>query len=153
MYHFPYLIQKLSQLWARRLQTTRKRLYSNFLIGSRLKIFVVSSIIAITCFLPLVIPHLAEPSAFFHTLLHLGGVSIALFLSLISFIAFKRVNTVKMLLMMMGFFALTGVEIIYLLDSAGTFQLLQIPSIAIELPHVLLLGMLALFGIGVLYCE
>jgi hypothetical protein len=52
--------------------------------------------------------------------------------------------------MTIGFMALAVVELLYLLDASALVSMFDISALNIELPHVILLGMLAMFGLGVL---
>ena len=100
---------------------------------------------------PLVMPHAAHPSMIFHIILHMAGLTIAIFLSIVSFLAYSRNTTTRMLLMAVGFMTLALVEFFYLLQ-AGGIAVVQviIPAINIELSHIILLAMVSLFGLGVL---
>src|SRR5829696_7196593 len=100
---------------------------------------------------PLVIPHVAHPSMIYHILLHMAGLTIAIFLSIVSVLAYSRNTTTRMLLMAVGFMSLALVEFFYLLQ-AGGIAVVQviIPTINIELSHMILLVMVSLFGLGVL---
>jgi hypothetical protein len=100
---------------------------------------------------PLVIPHAAHPSMIFHIISHMAGLTIAVFLSIVSFLAYSRNTTTRMLLMAVGFMTLALVEFFYLLQ-AGGIAVVQviIPTINIELSHIILLAMVSLFGLGVL---
>ena len=99
---------------------------------------------------PLVIPHIYHPSMIYHIILHFGGMTIATFLSLISILAYRRVRGTRILLMTIGFLALSTVEILYFLDAMDILPVAHLPIANIELPHVILLVMLAMFGVGVL---
>jgi hypothetical protein len=99
---------------------------------------------------PLVIPHISHPSMIYHIILHLAGMIIAAFLSLVSYLAYKRVRGTRVLLMTIGFMALSAAEILYLLDAMDIFPMAHLPISNIELSHVILLIMLTLFGVGVL---
>ena len=100
---------------------------------------------------PLVIPHASHPSMIYHVLLHMAGLTIAIFLSIVSFLAYSRNTTTRMLLMAVGFTTLVLVEFFYLLQ-AGGIEVVQfiIPTVNIELSHIILLAMVSLFGLGVL---
>ncbi len=100
---------------------------------------------------PLVIPHASHPSMIYHVLLHMAGLTIAIFLSIVSFLAYSRNTTTRMLLMAVGFTTLVLVEFFYLLQ-AGGIEVVQfiIPAVNIELSHIILLAMVSLFGLGVL---
>ena len=100
---------------------------------------------------PLVIPHATHASMIFHIILHMAGLIIAIFLSIVSFLAYSRNTTTRMLLMAVGFMTLALVEFFYLLQAGGiTVVQVIIPTINIELSHIILLAMVSLFGLGVL---
>jgi hypothetical protein len=100
---------------------------------------------------PLVIPHVAHPSMIYHILLHMAGLTIAIFLSIVSVLAYSRNTTTRMLLMAVGFMSLALVEFFYLLQAGGiAIGQIIIPAVNIELSHIILLIMVSLFGLGVL---
>lgn len=100
---------------------------------------------------PLVIPHVAHPSMIYHILLHMAGLTIAIFLSIVSVLAYSRSSTTRMLLMAIGFMSLALVEFFYLLQAGGiVIAQVVIPTVNIELSHIILLIMVSLFGLGVL---
>jgi hypothetical protein len=100
---------------------------------------------------PFVIPHAAHPSMIYHIILHMAGLAIAIFLSIVSFLAYSRSTTTRMLLMAVGFMTLSAVEFFYLLQAGGIAAVqFIIPAVNIELSHIILLVMLSLFGLGVL---
>jgi hypothetical protein len=100
---------------------------------------------------PLVISHATHPSMIYHILLHMAGLTIAIFLSIVSLLAYSRNTTTRMLLMAVGFMSLALVEFFYLLQAGGiVVGQFIIPAINIELSHMILLIMVSLFGLGVL---
>jgi len=99
---------------------------------------------------PLIMPHLAHSSMIYHITLHIASMTIAVFLSIVSLIAYTRSSGGRLLFMTLGFMALAVVEFLYLLDASGTARLFDFSGLGIELPHVILLAMLAMFGLGVL---
>jgi hypothetical protein len=100
---------------------------------------------------PLVIPHVTHPSMIYHILLHMAGLTIAIFLSIVSVLAYSRSSTTRMLLMAVGFMSLSLVEFFYLLQAGGiAIGQVIIPAVNIELSHIMLLIMVSLFGLGVL---
>jgi hypothetical protein len=100
---------------------------------------------------PLVIPHVAHPSMIYHILLHMAGLTIAIFLSIVSILAYSRNTTARMLLMAVGFLTLALVELFYLLQAGGVVRgQVIIPAVNIELSHIILLIMVSLFALGVL---
>jgi hypothetical protein len=99
---------------------------------------------------PLVIPHISHPSMIYHIILHLAGMIISAFLGLVSCLAYKRVRGIRILLMTIGFIALSSAEILYFLDAMDIFSMVHLPTSNVELPHIILLVMITLFGLGVL---
>lgn len=99
---------------------------------------------------PLVLPHLAHPSMIYHISLHIASLAIAVFLSIVSVLAYTRSRSFRLLTMTLGFMALSTVEFLYLLDSSAVLSIFDFSTLGIELPHLILLVMLAMFGLGVL---
>ncbi len=107
--------------------------------------------VVVAVVMPLLIPHLAHPSMAYHSILHLASLSIAVFLGIVSTLAYMRSKTSRLLFMMLGFIALAAVELFYLLDTTGAFlELSSFAALDIELPHIILLVMLCMFGLGVI---
>jgi hypothetical protein len=99
---------------------------------------------------PLILPHLAHPSMIYHITLHIASLAIAVFLSVVSFLAYNRARSFRLLTMALGFSALAVVEFLYLLDASAVVNVFDFATLGIELPHVILLLMLTMFGLGVL---
>jgi hypothetical protein len=100
---------------------------------------------------PLVIPHVTHPSMIYHIILHMTGLTIAIFLTIVSVLAYSRSRTTRVLLMAVGFMSLALVEFFYLLQAGGiVIAQVVIPAVNIELSHIILLIMVSLFGLGVL---
>ena len=116
---------------------------------SKLLIIVTASVIAILS-IPVILPHITHPSMIYHIFLHIISLIIALFLSIVSILSYKRSNSGRILFMTLGFFALAVIEILYLFHATANIEDVIIPIVDIELSHVILFVMLTLFGIGVL---
>jgi predicted membrane chloride channel (bestrophin family) len=99
---------------------------------------------------PLIVPHLDHPSMIYHITLHIASLTIALFLSIVSVLAYRRSAGARLLFMTLGFMALAAVEFLYLLDATALLSIFSFSTLGVELPHVILLAMLAMFGLGVL---
>jgi hypothetical protein len=110
----------------------------------------ITTAIIIGVITPLVIPHISHPSMIYHIILHLAGMIISAFLGLVSCLAYKRVRGTRILLMTIGFIALSSAEILYFFDAMDIFSMVHLPTSNIELPHIILLVMITLFGLGVL---
>lgn len=99
---------------------------------------------------PLVMPHLTHPSMIYHIALHIASLTIAVFLSIVSTLAYSRSRTYRLLFMTSGFIALALVELLYLLDASAIFSIIDFSTLGIELPHIILLAMLSMFSFGIL---
>ena len=89
----------------------------------------------------------------YHIIIHIISFDVALFLTTISFVAFKKTKSKKILLTGISFGFLLFVEFLYLLQSSNLLGTFYIPLIEVEFQHILLLLMLILFATGVLRLE
>jgi hypothetical protein len=115
----------------------------------RLLIAISATLIAVLC-IPAILPHINHPSMIYHIVLHIVSLIVAVFLAAISAAAYRRSGSTRILFMFFGFLALTIVELIYLFNATEDIEEVAIPFIDVELPHIILLAMLTLFGVGVL---
>jgi hypothetical protein len=99
---------------------------------------------------PLITPHVTHSTMIYHIVLHIASLTIAVFLSIVSVIAYRRRAGARLLFMSLGFMVLATVEFLYLLDATAIVSVFSFSTLGIELPHVILLVMLAMFGLGVL---
>ena len=126
-----------------RINPLRKPLSKPILLG-------VITAIVIGVVSPLFVPHLAHPSMIYHIILHIASLTVAIFLGVVSILAYARSASSRLLFMTLGFIALAVVEFLYLLDAAWPGNVIHISAVGIELPHVILLVMLTMFSLGVL---
>jgi hypothetical protein len=100
---------------------------------------------------PFLFSHVTHPSMIFHILLHMAGLTVSIFLSTVSLLAYSRNTTTRMFLMAAGFVTLAAVELLYLLQAGGIYVgQFTIPIANIEVSHMVLLMVVSLFGLGVL---
>ena len=132
-----------------RMQSSRAPLKDVLL--SKPKLFAVVSLMLISVLaVPVILPHIRHPSMIYHILLHVVSIIIAVFLGLISFLAYSRTGGARLILMTGGFSLLAIIEFLYLFHATANIEDIIIPIVDIELSHLILLAMLTLFGIGVL---
>jgi hydrogenase maturation factor len=86
----------------------------------------------------------------YHIAIHIVSLDISIFLGLVSIFAFVKNSNKRMLFMALGFVTLAIVEGIMLLSSTGNINNVVLPAVNIELPHIVLLVMITLFGLGIL---
>jgi FtsH-binding integral membrane protein len=121
------------------------------MIADKAKLLIAISFIAIAVLsVPVILPHLEHPSMIYHIILHIASLVVSVFLTIISAVAYRRSGSPRLLFMFFGFLALTAVELIYLFNATNDIGEIAIPFVQIELPHIILLAMLTLFGVGVI---
>ncbi len=81
-----------------------------------------------------------------HSLLHMGGLIIALFLASMAIVSYRRIKNPRLLLVMSAFLLFAGVETFYVAN-AGAWAI--IPGSTIEIPHIMAILTLVLFAMGV----
>ena len=121
------------------------------LVASKANLLIAISVIAVAVLsIPVILPHLNHPSMIYHIVLHIASLIVAVFLTVISAVAYRRSGSSRILFMFFGFLALIIVELIYLFNATEDIEEVALPFVHIELPHVILLIMLTLFGVGVI---
>ncbi|MEO9321631.1 MAG: hypothetical protein ABI361_13270 [Nitrososphaera sp.] len=117
--------------------------YKKWLLG-------IIAAVTVSSFIILASPHLFHTSTIYHFILHLASITIAVFISTISFVSYRNSGSQRVLLTALSFVALSVVELLMLLNAAEVIGDVTIPVVDIDVSHVFLFGMLALFGLGVL---
>lgn len=122
----------------------------NNLVSNKPKLFIVVSVIVVSVLaIPLIIPYISHPQHIYHIILHIVSLILAIFLCIVSFSSYFRNGGSRLLFMSLGFISLIVVEVLFLFYAARGIQEILVPVINIELPHIILFAMLALFGIGI----
>jgi Mn2+/Fe2+ NRAMP family transporter len=83
----------------------------------------------------------------------MASIIISVFLIVVSILTYRRTGSIKILYTSIAFLSLLVVESIFLLQIIDSSSRIMIPMVYTEVPHILLLAMLALFGLGVLRVE
>ncbi|HYA81934.1 MAG TPA: hypothetical protein VEH06_00600 [Candidatus Bathyarchaeia archaeon] len=118
--------------------------------SSKPKLLAVVTVVVLSLMVvPVILPHISDTSTIYHLLLHIISLIIAIFLGIVSILAYLKNGRWRLLFMMLGFFLLSGVETIYLFNVSSNVEDIVIPVVDIELSHVIFLAMLTLFGIGI----
>ena len=123
------------------------------ILDNKLKFFALTTAIVSSLIIPLVVPHIMHQSMIYHIAIHIVSLDISIFLGLVSIFAFVKNSNKRMLFMALGFVTLAIVEGIMLLSSTGNLNNVILPAVNIELPHVVLLVMITLFGLGILKAK
>jgi hypothetical protein len=124
------------------------------ILASKPKLLVLISVITFAIFTPLVItPHTNRPFLIYFIILHISSIIISIFLITVSILAYRRSKSKKVLYTTIGFLSLFAVELLFLLQVVpGTSRIMN-RAVYASIPHILLLLMLTLFGIGVLKVD
>ena len=122
--------------------------------ANKVKLLLIISGFIVGVFLPTaILPQINHPFFVYRISLHLASIAISIFLIVVSFLTYRRTRSIKILYTSVAFLSLLVVELIFLLQIVDGSHRIMIPIVYSELPHIFLLTMLALFGIGVLRVE
>ncbi|EGG42041.1 hypothetical protein Nlim_1056 [Candidatus Nitrosarchaeum limnium SFB1] len=113
---------------------------------SNLFSIITLSIIAIVS-IPIIIPHILHTSHFLHISLHIGELILAVFIGILSMIAYYRMRTKRLLLTMAAFSTFIAVAVVNLIESVWSSYFYVGELSLIEISHILIfvtIGMLAL---------
>jgi len=121
---------------------------------SKPKLFLIISVLTIAVLLPsAILPYINHPVFVYRISLHVASIIISVFLIVVSILTYRRTGSIKILYTSIAFLSLLVVESIFLLQIIDSSSRIMIPMAYRELPHILLLAMLALFGLGLLRVE
>ena len=109
---------------------------------------VVTGVIAILA-LPIIIPHMFHGFHLAHIFLHIGGITLAVFISTLAISAYFRLRTKRLLLSAVAFTTFIGAESALLVDSSypNVFDFGILPLD--EVGHLLTFITLGLLALGV----
>ena len=109
---------------------------------------IVTGVIAILA-LPIIIPHLFHGYHLAHIFLHIGGITLAVFISTLAISAYIRLRTKRLLLSAIAFTTFIGAELALLVDSSypNVFDFGILPLN--EVGHLLTFITLGLLALGV----
>jgi hypothetical protein len=130
------------------MQTVRASLCNITSSKPKLLAVVAAGVLSVMA-VPVILPHISDTSMIYHLLLHVISLIVAIFLGLVSILAYLRNGRSRLLFMMFGFLLLSIIEATYLFDVTSKIEDIVIPIVDIELSHVIFLAMLTLFGIGI----
>ena len=109
---------------------------------------VVTGVVAILA-MPIIIPHLLHGFHIAHIILHVGGITLAVFISILAGIAYYRLKTKRLLLSAIAFANFIAAEFILLLGATWptVYDFGDVPLS--EVGHLLTFGTLGLLALGV----
>src|SRR5947209_12271187 len=107
---------------------------------SNCKLFVITTIALLSVLaVPVIIPHITHTDMIYHIFVHIASVIIAVFITVISIMAYRRNGGSRLFFMMAGFAVLAFVEFLYLFYATVNIEVIIIPIVDIEFSHIILL--------------
>ena len=115
---------------------------------SALFTIVVAGIISILA-IPVIVPHLLHGFHLAHIFLHIGGIILAVFITILAIIAYKKLRTKRLLITAIAFSNFILAESILIVDATWPriYDLNYLPLL--EVGHLLTFTTLGLLAIGV----
>lgn len=98
---------------------------------------------------PIILPNLFHGSHILHIMLHVGGLTAAVFLTVVSLTAYVKIRTKRLLLTFIAFSFFISAETISLLDITWPFKFYVGQISFSEFEHILIIGMLGIFTLAV----
>ena len=120
------------------------------LLESKSKLFtiVVFAVVG-TLAIPIIIPHIFHGFHVFHILLHVAGITLAVFLTILALLSYNRLRSKKMLITTIAFSVFITAEIITLIEATWP-TVFDIGGVSLlEVGHVLMITSLGLLAMGV----
>ena len=109
---------------------------------------VVIGVVAILA-VPVIVPHLLHGYHMIHIFLHIGGITLAVFITILATLAYANLKTKRLLLSAIAFGTFIGAETVLLVDATWpTLYYLGDMSL-LELGHLLTFSTLGLLALGV----
>jgi len=129
------------------MQTIRHQFHN--ITSSKPKLLATITAVILVMATPMILPHITDKSTIYHIFLHIASVIIAIFLGVVSILAYLRNSRSRLLFMTFAFLSLSVIEAMYLFDVSSKTEDIVIPGVDIEISHVIFLVTLALFSIGI----
>jgi len=109
---------------------------------------VVTGVIAILA-LPIIVPHLLHGYHLAHIFLHVGGITLAVFITVLAGFAYYRLRTKRLLLSAIAFANFIAAEVVLLVDATWP-SIFDVGDMTLpEIGHLLTFITLGLLALGV----
>ena len=110
---------------------------------------IVLLVVIGTLSIPIIVPHIFHGYHVVHIGLHVGGITLAVFISLIAIIAYLRLKTKRLLFTSLAFSIFVVAESVLLIDATWpTLYDIGVVSL-LEIGHILTITTLGLMALGV----
>jgi len=109
---------------------------------------VVIGVVAILA-IPVIVPHILHGFHLVHIFLHIAGITLAVFITILAILAYSKLKTKRLLLSTFAFATFIGAESVLLIDATWpTLYDLGYMSL-LEIGHLLTFSTLGLLALGV----
>ncbi|EGP94508.1 hypothetical protein [Nitrosarchaeum koreense] len=109
---------------------------------------VVIGVVAILA-IPVIMPHLLHGFHLAHIFLHISGITLAVFITVLAIMAYSKLKTKRLLLSMFAFATFIAAEVVLVVDATWpTLYDMDVLSL-LEIGHILTFTTLGLLALGV----
>ena len=110
---------------------------------------IVLAVVVGTLAIPIIVPHIFHGFHVVHIGLHVGGITLAVFISLLAIFAYSRLKTKRLLITAIAFSIFIAAESVLLIDATWP-SIYDIGDVSLlEVGHILTITTLGLMAMGV----
>lgn len=122
----------------------------DLILGAKSRIFSVVLVCIISLLaIPIIIPHVLHGYHMIHIGIHITGITLSVFLSILAFLAYNNLKTQRMKFTLVAFLMFVSTEIVTLIDATWP-NIYDLGPISLsEIGHILLITTLSLLSVGV----
>jgi hypothetical protein len=100
-------------------------------------------------FLPVILPHLFHGLHIVHIGIHVAGMALAIFLTISTTYAYAKIRTRRLATAAIAFSMFIAAEVFAVIEATWPFAFYIDTVSMLEISHLLIIGMLGIFSIGV----
>jgi hypothetical protein len=97
---------------------------------------------------PIIFPHILHPGHFLHISLHIGELILAVFIGILSIMAYYRMRTKRLLLTMAAFLTFITVAVVNLIEAVWSSYFYVGELSLLEISHILIFGTIGMLALG-----
>lgn len=109
---------------------------------------IVFAIVVGSLAMPVILPHIFHGFHIFHILLHIAGITLSAFLTMIASFAYYRLRTKRMLLTMIAFMVFALAESVVLVEATWPLMYTIGMTSLLEVGHLLMITSIGLLAMG-----
>jgi hypothetical protein len=120
------------------------------LVERKGNLFILSVFAAIAImFLPVIMPHIFHGLHIVHIGIHVAGMALAIFLTVSTTYAYVKIRTKRLATAAIAFSLFIGAEVFAVIEATWPYSFYIDTVSMLEISHLLIIGMLGIFSIGV----